>query len=59
MTYTHFIEVWKGQSGIIHQDAIDTIDQLQRSLKSTEKTHGKTIYVWKIKPKNEANRKTT
>ena len=44
MTYTHFIEVWKGQSGIIHQDAIDTIDELPRSLKSTEKTHGKTLY---------------
>lgn len=58
MTHTHFIEVWKGRTGIIHQDTVDTIDELPGSLKSTIKTKGQTLFVWKIKPKNEANRKT-
>lgn len=59
MTYTHFIEVWRDKTGKVHTDHPDDIWALTNSIKYTTRLQGQTLFIWKIKPKNEANRKTT
>jgi len=46
---THYIEIYRTDSGKIRSTKITTIDTLKRSLQLTKNNNLKTVCVWKIK----------
>jgi hypothetical protein len=56
--YTHFIEVWRLSTGKAQAERVKEIDELTFALQATKDIGCETLFVWKIKMKeNYANAK--